>query len=248
MVLDRIDRIRGEWMMNSLLNIVGTIDWGNFAVVAFLLAVPTVFCLLIWLKSPLVKSIGRLLATMVGLILCGWVIIAIVSFAGPTPENGFAAICGLAFGWAYAWIIGVPVLLLSFLLRVLHGVAMWFQRKLTGSEACRWSLTVCVVILLIVSLVIYPLCLCVKPSEMWKEWDGRQYRAKSVQGIVHVQIREFGRIADVCSDASGYHRFCVEPVSSDELLLKSSDVGSRIIRKVEGEWILEDVGSQYNSK
>ena len=65
MVLDRIDRIRGEWMMNSLLNIVGTIDWGNFAVVAFLLAVPTVFCLLIWLKSPLVKSIGRLLATMV---------------------------------------------------------------------------------------------------------------------------------------------------------------------------------------
>lgn len=89
---------------------------------------------------------------------------------------------------------------------------------------------------------------CCGPSEMWKEWGGRQYRAKSVQGIVHVQIREFGRIADVCSDASVYHRFCVEPVSSDELLLKSSDVGSRIVRKVEGEWVLEDVGSQYNSK
>ena len=87
MVLDRIDRIRGEWMMNSLLNIVGTIDWGNFAVVAFLLAVPTVFCLLIWLKSPLVKSIGRLLATMVCLSLCGWIIIAIVSFAGPGYED-----------------------------------------------------------------------------------------------------------------------------------------------------------------
>ena len=231
-------------MMNSLLNIVGTIDWGDFAVVAFLLAVPTVFCLLIWLKSPLVRSIGRLLATMVGLSLCGWIIIAIVSFAGPASENGFAGICGLVFGWAYAWIIGVPVLLLSFLLRVLHGLAMWFQRKLTGSEACRGSLMVCVVILLIVSLVIYPLCLCVKPSEKWKEWGGRQYRAKSVQGIVHVQIREFGRIADVCSDASGYHRFCVEPVSADELLLKSSDVGSRIIRKVDGEWVLQDAGPQ----
>ena len=214
-------------MMNSLLNIVGTIDWGDFAVAAFLLAVPTVFCLLIWLKSPLVRSIGRLLATMVGLSLCGWIIIAIVSFAGPASENGFAGICGLVFGWAYAWIIGVPVLLLSFLLRVLHGLAM---------------------ILLIVSLVIYPLCLCVKPSEKWKEWGGRQYRAKSVQGIVHVQIREFGRIADVRSDASGYHRFCVEPVSADELLLKSSDVGSRIIRKVDGDWALQDVESQYNNK
>lgn len=85
----------------------------------------------------------------------------------------------------------------------------------------------------------------IKPSEMWKEWGGRQYRAKSVQGIVHVQIREFGRIADVCSDASGYHRFCVEPVSVDELLLKSSDVGLRIIRRVDGEWVMQDVESQY---
>ena len=230
--------------MNSLSNIVGTIDWGDFAVVASLLAVPTVFCLLIWLKSPLVKGIGRLLATMVGLSLYGWIIVALVIFTGPAPENGFASICGLVFGWAYAWIIGVPVLLVSLLLRIILGIAMWFQRKLIGSEACRGSLTVCVVIFLIVSLVIYPLCLCVKPSEMWKEWGGRQYRAKSVQGIVHVQIREFGRIADVCSDASGYHRFCVEPVSTDELLLKSSDVGSRIIRKVDGEWVLQDAGPQ----
>ena len=231
--------------MNNLFNIAETIDWWDFAVAAFLLTVPTVFCLLVWLKSPLVKSIGRLLATMVGLSLYGWIIVAIVSFVGPVPENGFATICGLAFGWAYAWIIGVPVLLLSFLLRGLYGVAMWFQSKLTGSGACRGSLMVCVVIFLIVSLGVYPLCLCVNPSEMWKEWDGRQYRAKSVQGIIHVQIREFGRITDVCSDASGYHHFRVEPVSANALLLNSSDVGSQIIRKVDGEWILQNTESQY---
>ena len=83
---------------------------------------------------------------------------------------------------------------------------------------------------------------------MWKEWNGRQYSAKSVQGIVHVQIREGGKIVDVRSDASGYHHFHVEPLSADELLLKSSDVGLRIIRlriirKVDGEWVVQDAAS-----
>ena len=230
--------------LGNVMQILETVDWSNFATAGFLLSVPTIFCLLIWLKSPLVKSIGRLLATMAGLSLLGWAVTVVAVFAGPTPDNGFAFVCAVAFGWAYAWVLGVPILLLSFLLRVLHGIAMWLQRKSAGGATCRWSLTVCVVILLIGSLAIYPLCLCVRPSEMWKEWDGRQYRAKSVQGIVHVQIRESGRIVDVCSAVRGYHHFRVEPISADELLLKSSDVGSLIIRKVDGKWVLQDVEPQ----
>lgn len=62
-------------------------------------------------------------------------------------------------------------------------------------------------------------------------------------GIVHVQIREGGKIVDVRSDASSYHHFHVEPLSADELLLKSSDVGLRIIRKVDGEWVVQDAAS-----
>ena len=63
---------------------------------------------------------------------------------------------------------------------------------------------------------------------------------KSVDGIVHVQIREDGKIADVSSDASSYHRFHVEPASAEELLFKSSDVGTRIIQKVDDNWIMQD--------
>ena len=223
-----------------MLNILETVDWNNFVTAELMLSVPTIFCLLIWLKSPLVKGLGRLLATMAGFSLLGWAVTVIAVFAGPTPDNGFVFVCAVVFGWAYAWVLGVPVLLLSFLLRGLCGVAIWLQRKLTGGVACRGCMAACVMILLIVSLGVYPLCLCVNPSEMWKEWDGRQYRAKSVQGIVHVQIRESGRIVDVCSDASGYHHFRVEPVSADSLLLNSSDVGSQIIRKVDGEWVLQE--------
>lgn len=234
--------------MNGLLNILGTVDWRDFVTVEFLLSVPTVFCLLIWRKSPWVKPFGRLLATMAALSLFGWAMTVVAVFDRPTPDNGFATMCGLAFGWAYAWIIGAPILVLSFLLRALHVIAMWLQRKLTWSASCRGSLAVCIAILLIGSMGVYPVCLCVKPAEMWKAWDARHYRTKSVQGLVHVQIRESGRIVDVCSYASSDHRFRVEPVSADALLLKSSDAGSQIIRKVDGEWVLHDAEAPYNSK
>ena len=44
------------------------------------------------------------------------------------------------------------------------------------------------------------------------------------------------------------HDFHVEPLSADELLLRSSDVGLRIIRlriirKVDGEWVVQDAAS-----
>lgn len=231
--------------MNYLLNILGTVDLHDFVTVELELSVPTIFCLLIWVKSPSVKPLGRLLVTMAGLSLFGWAITVVAVFAGPVFDNGFAYICAVAFGWAYAWILGVPVLLLSFLLRALDGFVSvwWILRKATGRGPCGWSHTACIVILVVSSLVFYPLCLAVKPSEMWKEWNGRQYSAKSVQGIVHVQIREGGKIVDVRSDASGYHHFHVEPLSADELLLKSSDVGLRIIRKVDGEWVVQDAAS-----
>lgn len=236
--------------MNYLLNILGTVDLHDFVTAELELSVPTIFCLLIWVKSPLVKPLGRLLVTMAGLSLFGWAITVVAVFAGPAFDNGFAYICAVAFGWAYAWILGVPVLLLSFLLRALDGFVSvwWILRKATGRGPCGWSHTACIVILVVASLVFYPLCLVVKPSEMWKEWNGRQYSAKSVQGIVHVQIREGGKIVDVRSDASSYHHFHVEPLSADELLLKSSDVGLRIIRlriirKVDGEWVAQDAAS-----
>jgi hypothetical protein len=226
--------------MNYLLNIVEAICWSDFICVAPLLAVPTTFCLLLWLKSPLVKSLGRLLATMAVLSLIGWVIVVAGTFCSQMPENGFASFCTLAFGWTYAWIVGLPVILLSFLLRVLHSLPQCFRKKMAGYESSREKQIVHVAILLFVWLVIYPACLCVKPAEMWKKWNGRQYRVKSVDGIVHVQIREDGKVADVSSDASGYHRFHVEPTSAEELIFKSSDVGTRIIQKVDDNWIMQD--------
>lgn len=161
-------------------------------------------------------------------------------FLQPNARNGFASFCALTLGWTYAWIVGLPVILLSFLLRVLHSLPKSFRKKMAGCESSREKQIVHVAILLLVSLVIYPACLCVKPAEIWKEWNGRQYRVKSVDGIVHVQIREDGKIADVSSDASSYHRFHVEPASAEELLFMSSDVGTRIIQKVDDNWIMQD--------
>ena len=140
--------------MNYLLNIVEAICWSDFICVASLLAVPTTFCLLLWLKSPLVKSLGRLLATMAVLSLIGWVIVVAGTFCSQMPENGFASFCTLAFGWTYAWIVGLPVILLSFLLRVLHSLPQCFRKKMAGYESSREKQIVHVAILLFVSLVI----------------------------------------------------------------------------------------------
>ena len=217
-----------------MLNIVAAVHWRDFVEAILLLSVPTTFCLLIWFKSPLVRSFGRVTATMAVFSLFGWAVMVGCVFLGPAPDNGFATFCALVFGWAYAWIIGLPVLVLSFCLR-----AIFFRRRATEGEPQTKISTMGVVLFLFMSLVVYPACLCVRPSEMWKEWGSRQYRVRSFDGIVHVQIREAGKTTNVRSDASSYHRFNVEPVSAEELRLDSSDVGVRIIRKVGGNWELE---------
>lgn len=148
-----------HWLSNFL----GTVDWSGFLSAELLLAVPTAFCLLVWLRSPLVRPLRRLMVTVAVLSLIGWAVV-VGEFVRHPPENGFATFCALAFGWAYAWVIGVPVLLLSFLLRVIHGASAWFLGKKTGAGSCRVNPTVCIAILVLASLVVYPLCLCCRPN------------------------------------------------------------------------------------
>lgn len=217
------------------LNLLGTVDAGSLVAVAMMLLVPTVFCLLIWYKSPLVSSVGRLLKTILLLSLFGAAVCGITVVLG-VADRGAKTIFGLLFGWAYVWLLGIPVLLLSFALRVIIAFGRWIRRKVTGREPSfrppMWG----VVLLVLASLVVYPIAWCCKPNEMWQDWGERQCRAKSVAGIVYVQIREGGAIEEIRTDASAYHRFWVEPKSTDELVLNSSDVGKRRIRKIDGRW------------
>ena len=219
-----------------VLNVLQAVDVRAAVEVAMLLAPPTLLCLLIWFKSPWVKSFGRMLVTIGLLSLFGWAGVAIGALTGPMPDNGFAIVCALVFGWAYVWILGLPVLLFAFVLRVVCNLGWMMRRRLSGGELVRGNPTCSVAILLVVAFVLCPIGMSVRTGEMWKDWGARQYRTKCIDGIVHVQIRENGRVADVRSGASVYHRFDLKPLSSEELLLKSSDVGPRVIRKVGGEW------------
>ena len=45
---------------------------GEFAFCVALCALPTVFCVLIWRKSPLVRSLGRVLAVIGCVSMVGW--------------------------------------------------------------------------------------------------------------------------------------------------------------------------------
>ena len=222
--------------MRYLVNILQAVDVRAAVEVAMLLVPSTVLCLLIWHKSPWVKSFGRMLATVGLLTLFGWAGVAVGALTGPMPDNGFAIVCALLFGWAYVWILGLPILLVAFVLRIVSNFGWMVRQRWFGCEAVRGKPICSVVILLVVAFVLCPIGMSVRTAEMWKDWGVRQYRTKCVDGIVHVQIRENGQVVDVKSNASAYHRFGVESLSTDELLLKSSDVGSRVIRRVGDKW------------
>ena len=113
--------------MRYLVNALQTVDVRAAVEVATLLVPSTVLCLLIWYKSPWVKSFGRMLATIGLLSLFGWAVVAFGALTGPMPDNGFAIVCALLFGWAYVWILGLPVLLSAFVLRVVANFG-WLLR------------------------------------------------------------------------------------------------------------------------
>ena len=73
-------------------------------------------------------------------------------------------------------------------------------------------------------------------EEPWHDWGERQYRIQREDDLVHVEIRDGKDIWDVDTRASAFHRYAVEVSSEDELLLKSSDIGSWLIGKQGGRW------------
>lgn len=152
--------------MTDLLDILQSVDVHDFVVSLLVLFVPTVFSLLFWYKSPLVRSPVRLLTTMVVLSLFGWAVVVVDCLARPMPENGFAVFCALTLGWVYPWVLGIPVLLSSCVLRVLFSFIERVRRK--GRRSGPWTSgrpLWGVVILLLVSLMIYPICLSVRTGE-----------------------------------------------------------------------------------
>ena len=63
--------------MTDILDILQSVDVHDFVVSLLVLFVPTVFSLLFWYKSPLVRSPVRLLTTMVVLSLFGWAVVVV---------------------------------------------------------------------------------------------------------------------------------------------------------------------------
>lgn len=75
-----------------------------------------------------------------------------------------------------------------------------------------------------------------EPFDTWNQWGGREYRASVANGIVHVHVREDGKVSDINTNASGFHKWSVSPLSDDKLSIKSSDIGHYVIEKHEGRW------------
>ena len=70
-----------HWLSNFL----ETVDWSGFLSAELLLAVPTAFCLLVWLRSPLVRPLRRLMVTVAVLSLIGWAVV-VGEFVRHPPE------------------------------------------------------------------------------------------------------------------------------------------------------------------
>ena len=213
----------------------------EFVFCVALCALPTAFCVLIWRKSPLVNSFGRMLATMGCISLVGWALVTMAKrFFGWLPEGGLAYACAvawpIAFGWAYVWVVGIPILLFSWLLRCCFDVGWWIRRKLARREFERGKPIWGVALLLVVALIAYPYARTARPEERWRDWGDRQYRLRRVDNLVHVEIREGETVADVNTRASTFSRYELKKASGDELLLKSWDIGNWLIGKRGGHW------------
>ena len=219
-----------------MLRIVEAIDWNNLVACVFLCGLPAVFNVLVWRKSPLVNSWPRILAVIAEITVFGWAVVVLTVFCGEAPDNGFAYVCALLFGWAYIWVIGIPILLCAFLLRCAFGFGWWMRERIAKRRIERGKPMWGVAILVVLSVVVLPIFLSVKPDRIWQEWNGRQYRTMVEGGIVHVQVHENGKDADVRTDASAVMRYHLKSISDDELQLKSSDVGFRFIGKFDGRW------------
>ena len=206
-----------------------------------LCALPTALCVLVWRKSPLVCSARRVLAGMGVVGLVGWTLIGgsvllLPYFPEYAPDNGFASFCALVFGWAYVWVLGIPIMLFSFLLRCCFNAGWWVRRKVSRREVARDKPVWGVVILLFASLIAYPYLLTRRPEAQWHDWGERQYRIQREDSLVHVEIREGEDVWNVDTRASAFSRYAVEESSKDELLLKSTDIGNWLIGKQGGCW------------
>lgn len=215
--------------------------WIELLFCILMCALPTAFCVLVWRKSPLVSSLWRILLCVAAVSVlggvAGWLESAILEGSPKTPAL-------LACGSASVWIWGVPIFLCSFILRTLFEFGWWVREKVARRKIERGKPIWGVVILLALSLVVYPPCLMSvlridnprRCYRTWNDWDERQYRVRVEDRIVHMQIRDGESVADVRTDASAVHGFWIYKNTKDELMLNSSDVGHRFVGKVDGRW------------
>lgn len=223
-------------MIRHLLDALENVDIYSLIEAMVVLPVPTAFALLVWYKSRLVNSFGRKIAVLALLSLFGWAVVVIYIFFGKPPENGFAYFSALVFGWMYAWLIGVPVIIIWLSLMAGVSVARRIRRKVMGIEPSGRPPMWAVILLLFASLVVYPIFLSCPRDATWNDWDDRQYRVVKKDNLVHIEIREGESIVDVDTRASIFSRYAVEVSSKDELLLKSSDIGNWLIGRQNGRW------------
>lgn len=223
-------------VMEIMLNYLQAVDLGDCLAVMLVLSFPVTLCLLFWFRAACVATKGRLLLTVLLLVLVGWGVVFCGTLIAPAAENGFAQVCAFFFGWAYPWIIGLPIIILALILRGLVALGGLIRRKVSGDEESSEELPRWPVVLFVIAIVAYSVFVSVKPRALWHDWGMRQYRSIIVEKIVHVQIRETDQVSDVKSCASCYHRYDIVPVTEDELLLKSSDIGDQYLRKVNGKW------------
>lgn len=223
--------------MERLLNYLQAVDIGDCLAAMLILSVPTTLCLLLWFRASCVATWRRLSLTIIVLVLAGWGVVFFGCFVATSAENGFSHVCALFLGWAYPWILGFPILLLTLVFWGIDALGRRLRRKVAVREESlerppRWLL-----ISFVFAVIVYSVFLSVKPAAVWRDWGDRQYRTV-VTGdkIVHVQIREANQVYDVESCATYYHRYDVEPASDDTLLFRSSDIGDQYLRKTNGIW------------
>lgn len=190
-------------MIELLQNYLQAVDVRVGAATLIILVVPTTFSLLFWFGSTIVKVPIRLMATVVLLSLIGWVMVVIGCLIRPGNHDGSSLIFVL-FGWAYVWIVGLPIMLMSLFLRGLFMLRRWWRRKMANQQMPQDCPRLLVVVLLVGMMVVHSVIEGFNSGAVWRTWSGGQYRMVHSDGFVHMQICDSSGVSDVRTEETVY--------------------------------------------
>lgn len=93
-------------------------------------SIPILLFALHWWKPQLFKGFARIFSAVVIISVLSWILVNFSLFLVP-PDNGFASHAAFFLGWAYIWLLIIPLGVVYLLLRLLAMLILKLYRTLS---------------------------------------------------------------------------------------------------------------------